>query len=51
MHALIVRVGVKDDQDCSQFELELSEQRAPSAEIAALPGRMILSRTSRRRSL
>lgn len=42
MHALIVRVGVNEGQDYSQFELELIEQRAPSAEIAAFPKRMIL---------
>ena len=42
VHAFIPRVGVKDDQDCSQFERELKEQRAPSAEVVAFPLRMIL---------
>jgi hypothetical protein len=43
MHALIVRVAVKDDQDVSQFNLELIEQRAPSGEVAGIyPSRIIL---------
>jgi hypothetical protein len=41
-HAYIVRVVVAPDQDSSQFDKELTETRAPSAEVAAIPLRMIL---------
>jgi hypothetical protein len=41
--ALIPRIAVKNGQDVSQFEAELKEQRAPSADsILAFPLRMIL---------
>ena len=33
VHCFIPRVAVKFDQDASQFEQELSEQRAPSVEV------------------
>jgi hypothetical protein len=39
---LIARVAVKDDQDVSQFEAELQETRAPSADALSFPLRMIL---------
>lgn len=42
LHAFIPRIGVKDDQDCSQFDAELRECKAPSVEVAAIPLRMIL---------
>lgn len=42
VHCFITRVGVRDDQDVSQFEQELAETRAPSAEVEAIPLRMIL---------
>ncbi len=42
VHCFVTRVAVRDDADCSQFEKELSEQRTPSAEVAAIPMRMIL---------
>ena len=42
VHAFIVRVGAKDDQDLSQFEEELREQRVPSVEVAAIPLRMLI---------
>lgn len=41
-HAYIVRVAVALDQDQSQFENELTEARAPSADVAAIPLRLIL---------
>ena len=42
-HAYIVRVGVDRTLDNSQFERELQETRAPSAQVAAeIPLRMIL---------
>jgi hypothetical protein len=41
--ALIPRISPNGkDQDISQFEAELIEQRAPSAEVAAIPLRLIL---------
>lgn len=42
IHAYIPRVAVRNDSDASQFEEELKEQRAPSAEVEAIPMRMIL---------
>lgn len=39
---LIPRVVVKADQDCSQFEKELQEQRAPSEDAQVFPLSMIL---------
>ena len=42
VHCFIPRIAAKDDQDLSQFEVELKEQRAPSFEIAAFPLRFIL---------
>jgi hypothetical protein len=42
LHAFIARIGAKADQDLTQFEQELAEQKPPSAEIAMIPLRMIL---------
>jgi hypothetical protein len=40
--AWIPRIAVADGQDVTQFEAELKEMRAPSAEAEAIPLRMIL---------
>lgn len=42
VHAFITRIAVEKDQDTGQFEKELQEQKAPSTELEAIPGRMIL---------
>lgn len=42
VQCLIPRIAALADQDLSQFEAELKEQRAPSAEVEAFPLRMIL---------
>jgi hypothetical protein len=42
VHAYIPRVGVDKNQDNSQFQAELEEQRPPSLEIEAIPLRMLL---------
>lgn len=42
VQALITRIAAQQDQDLSQFEAELQEQAAPSAEVQAFPLRMIL---------
>ena len=42
IQCLIARVAVANGQDVSQFEAELKETRAPSAEVQAFPLRMIL---------
>lgn len=42
VHAFIMRVAVERGQDTEQFEKELEEQKAPSAEVEAIPGRMVL---------
>lgn len=39
--AMITRVGVHKDQDCSQFEQELKECKAPVM-VHSWPARMIL---------
>lgn len=42
VHCYITRVAVHKDDDTSQFERELKEHRAPSAEVEAIPLRLIL---------
>ncbi len=42
VQVLIPRIAVKNGQDTSQFEAELQEHAAPSADTAAFPMRMIL---------
>lgn len=42
VHCFIPRIAAKDDQDLSQFERELQEQRPASADIRAIPLRLIL---------
>jgi hypothetical protein len=41
-HAYIVRVAVANDLDQTQFAAELQETRTPSADVAAIPMRLIL---------
>jgi hypothetical protein len=38
----VTRIAVNADQECSEFERELLERRAPSADANAFPLRMIL---------
>jgi hypothetical protein len=42
VQVLIPRIAVKNGQDTSQFEAELVEHAAPSADAAVFPMRMIL---------
>ena len=42
VHCYVTLVAVDNLQDCTQFEKELTEQRAPSPEVEAIPLRMIL---------
>lgn len=43
VHCYVTRIAApKDGADLTQFELELQEHAAPSAEIAAIPLRLIL---------
>lgn len=43
IHCLIPRIAVHKDQDASQFERELQEQKPPSALVdGAFPARMVL---------
>jgi len=42
VQCLIPRIAVALGEDYSQFEAELQEQRAPSAEVSAFPLRMVL---------
>jgi hypothetical protein len=42
VHCYVTRVAVAKDADTTQFEKELQEHRVPSAEIEAIPLRMIL---------
>lgn len=42
VHALITRVAIDKDENADQFEKELQECEAPSAEVQAIPNRLIL---------
>lgn len=42
VQVLIPRIAAAIGEDLTQFEAELKEQRAPSAEVQAFPLRMIL---------
>jgi hypothetical protein len=42
VHCNVPRIAVQEDQDLAQFEAELREQRKPSAEVDAIPLRLIL---------
>jgi hypothetical protein len=43
VQCLIPRISVKKDQDCSQFEAELKEMKAPSVDAQmCYPLRMVL---------
>lgn len=42
VHCYVTRIAVSRDADCSQFERELQECQEPSAEIAAIPLRLVL---------
>lgn len=41
-HAYVTRIAAKADDDQEEFELELKEERAPTADVAAIPLRLIL---------
>jgi hypothetical protein len=42
VHCFVTRIAVHNDADHSQFERELQECREPSADVAAIPLRLIL---------
>lgn len=42
VHCYVTRIAVKEDADCSEFVRELQEHAKPSAEIMAIPARLIL---------
>lgn len=42
VHVFITRIAVANDRDTAQFEQELLEVRAPSADVQAYPLRMVL---------
>jgi len=42
VHCFITRVAVHNSADHTQFEQELQECRAPSADVAAIPARLAL---------
>jgi len=42
VHCYVTRIAVAKDADVSEFERELQEHKPPSAEIEAIPLRMIL---------
>ena len=42
VHCYVTRIAVANGQDTSQFERELQEHAAPSADIAAIPLHLIL---------
>ncbi len=42
VHCYVTRIAVANDQPHEQFERELEEHAAPSADVAAIPLRLIL---------
>jgi hypothetical protein len=42
VHCFITRIAAAKDQDLSEFERELKEERAPSAAVEGIPLRLIL---------
>ena len=42
VHCFITRVAVATNQDCSEFDRDLTETRAPSPEVEAYPARLLL---------
>jgi len=42
VHCYVTRIALAKDADASEFERELQEHKPPSAEIQAIPLRMIL---------
>jgi hypothetical protein len=42
VHCYVTRIAVANKADISQFEAELYEVRAPSADLEAIPLRLIL---------
>jgi hypothetical protein len=42
VHCYVTRVAVANGLDTTQFDRELAEQRTPSADVAAIPMRLIL---------
>jgi hypothetical protein len=42
VHCFITRIAVHKHRDTSQFDRELQEHRAPSADVEAYPGRLII---------
>ncbi len=42
VHCYVTRIVVAKDADASEFEKELQEHKPPTAEIQAIPLRMIL---------
>jgi hypothetical protein len=41
-HAYVTRIAVADGNDTAEFDRELLEQRRPSAEIEAIPPRLVI---------
>ena len=41
-HAYLTRIAVSESEDSTQFERELQHHRVPSAEIQAIPLRLVL---------
>jgi hypothetical protein len=42
VHCFVTRIAALKSEDLTQFEVELVEQRIPSADVAAYPKRLIL---------
>ncbi|HWR36396.1 MAG TPA: hypothetical protein VN622_11055 [Clostridia bacterium] len=42
VHCYVTRIAVRHEDDQTQFQQELREHRAPSAEVEAIPLRMVL---------
>ena len=42
LHAFITRIAVNETEDTTQFNKELQQQKAPSAEVLSIPLRMLI---------
>ena len=42
VHAYVTRIAVATAEDATEFERDLRECRMPSAEVAAIPARLVL---------
>jgi hypothetical protein len=42
VHCYVTRIAVRQEDDAADFERELAEHRAPTADVVAIPLRLLL---------